>query len=95
MANCFIYRCSRKDDMYIYLPERDDFSNVPADIIKGIGITEFAMEIDLTPETRLAREDAGKVLKNMKEKGFHLQLPSETSVESIMMNIARRKTISD
>jgi uncharacterized protein YcgL (UPF0745 family) len=95
MANCFIYRCSRKDDMYIYLPERDDFSKVPADIIKGIGLTEFAMELELTPETRLARDDAHKVLKNMEEKGFHLQLPSETTVESIMANIARRKSISD
>jgi len=90
--NCFIYRCTRKQDLYIYLAEKDDFSRVPAEIISGLGITEFSMELEITPGSKLAREDASAVVRNLEEKGFHLQLPSDTSIESIMSNIARRKT---
>lgn len=89
--NCFIYRCSRKDDLYIYLAEKDDFSMVPGVIMRGLGITEFSMELDITPDSKLAREDASAVVRNLEEKGFHLQLPRDASVESIMSNIARGK----
>ena len=74
--NCFIYRCSRKDDLYIYLAEKDDFTKVPGEI---------------TPDSKLAREDASTVVRNLEEKGFHLQLPRNTSVETIMSKIARGK----
>lgn len=89
--NCYIYRCSRKEDMYIYLAEEDDFSRVPAEIMRGLGIAEFSLELEITPDTRLAREDVSTVMKNLEEKGFHLQLPRNTAVESIMSNIARDK----
>jgi uncharacterized protein YcgL (UPF0745 family) len=87
--NCYIYRCSRKEDLYIYLAERDDFSMVPAEIMRSLGVTEFAMELELNPETKLACEDTSTVLKNLQEKGFHLQLPKDTPVESIMARIAK------
>lgn len=88
---CYIYRCSRKEDMYIYLPERDDFSRIPPAIMKGIGYATFAMELDITPDTRLARENASDILANIEERGFHLQLPSTETVESIMARIADRE----
>ena len=89
--NCYIYRCSRKEDMYIYLTEKDDFSKVPADILRALGITEFTMELDITPDRKLAREDASVVINNLEDKGFHLQLPGDTSIENIMSRITRGK----
>ena len=89
--NCYIYRCSRKEDMYLYLAEKDDFSCVPDEIMRALGITEFSMELELTPERKLAREDTSTVLKNLEDKGFHLQLPRDTTIETIMTRIARGK----
>ena len=89
--NCYIYRCSRKEDMYIYLAEKDDFSKVPADILRALGITEFTMELDITPDRKLAREDASVVIHNLEDNGFHLQLPGDTSIENIMSRIAGGK----
>jgi len=89
--NCYIYRCSRKQDLYIYLAEEDDFSKVPAEIMRGLGITEFSMELELTADKKLARENVVTVIKNLEQNGFHLQLPSETNIESIMSKIARSK----
>ena len=87
--NCFIYRCSRKEDLYLYLAEKDDFSRVPAEIMRGLGITEFSMELELSPDKKLAREDVATVMKNLEQKGFHLQLPRDTRIETIMTRIAK------
>ena len=88
---CYIYRCSRKPDMYIYLAEEDDFSKVPKDIYNSLGIVEFAMELEISTDRKLARENPEKVMKNLKENGFHLQLADETPIEELMAKLARKK----
>lgn len=85
---CFIYRCSLKPDMYIYLAEEDVFDNVPKAIFNSLGIVEFSMEMEITAETRLAREQAKTVVSNLEQHGFHLQLAGNESVEAIMTHIA-------
>jgi len=92
---CFIYRCSLKPDMYIYLAEEDVFDNVPKEIFNSLGIVEFSMELEIKPETSLAREDTETVLNNLAEFGFHLQLPGDESVEAIMARIAANKNSQD
>ena len=87
----YIYRCSNKPDMYIYLAEEDDFEPVPKAIFNTLGIVEFAMELDITPGTKLAREDTATVLSNLEENGFHIQLPGNESLETIMARIASRQ----
>ena len=88
---CFIYRCSNRPDLYVYLAEEDVFDNVPKELFNTLGIIEFSMEIELTPETKLAREDAQTVIDNLNEHGFHIQLPANESLEEIMARIAERK----
>ncbi len=87
---CFIYRCNLKPDMYIYLAEEDNFENVPREIYDTLGIVEFSMELDITPETKLAREDTRTVLSNLKKHDFHIQLAGDESVEAIMARIAEK-----
>ena len=87
---CFIYRCSNRPDLYIYLAEEDVFDNVPKELFNTLGIIEFSMELELTPETKLAREDTKKVIDNLNEHGFHIQLPANESLEEIMARIAER-----
>ena len=77
--------------MYIYLAEEDVFDNVPKEIFNSLGIVEFSMELEITPDTKLAREDTATVLSNLKEHGFHIQLPGDESIETIMARIASAK----
>ncbi|GMR01311.1 MAG: hypothetical protein BMS9Abin19_0682 [Gammaproteobacteria bacterium] len=77
--------------MYIYLAEEDVFDNVPKEIFNSLGIVEFSMELEISPDKKLAREDTETVLSNLKQHGFHLQLPSDESVETIMTRIAAGK----
>lgn len=73
--HCYIYRSKRKDELYLFLAKEEDFDCVPEGIRKGLGQLEKAMELDLTPESKLARSNAAEVMKNLKEHGFHIQLP--------------------
>lgn len=75
--------------MYIFLKDQDDFSVVPKNIMKSIGETEFTMEIEMSADRKLAKENPETVLNNLNEHGFHLQLPSDKSIEEIMTEIAQ------
>ena len=87
---CYIYRCSRKPDMYIYLVEEDDFSKVPKEIFNSLGIITFAMELELSTDKKLAKEDPVLVMKNLEENSFHLQLPRNIPIEELMAQIAQK-----
>ncbi len=72
---CFIYKSLKKEDLYLYIDKKDDFSKVPEILFNSLGKMAFVMDLELTPERKLAREDAGKVIASLKEKGFFVQMP--------------------
>ena len=45
------------------------------------GGLEFVLEVALTPERRLAREDAAVVRENLVTRGFHLQFPPASDLD--------------
>ena len=75
ITHCYIYRSKRKDELYLFLAKEDDFECVPEVLRKSFGQLEKAMELDITPESKLARSDAAEVIANLKERGFHIQMP--------------------
>ena len=81
---CHIYRSSRKLDTYLYLVDKDDFSVIPDDLLRVFGTPEFSFSFDLTQERELAREDAGEVLDNLANQGYHLQLQNDILVEQML-----------
>lgn len=83
----YIYRSNKKEEMYLYVSNKDDFAQVPEVLMKQFGQPEFAMELELTPQRSLAREDIGKVLDNLDSQGFHLQMPPTT--ESLLNSLKK------
>ena len=80
---CTIYKSRRKADTYLYVATRDDFSRIPEALLKLIGEPEHVMDLELRPERKLALEDTAEVLRNLAERGWHLQMPrSEAWQES-------------
>jgi len=79
---CYIYRSTQKPGLYIYLPRVDDFSVLPAELLKQTGALELALEIELTADRKLNREDAASVIDNLLNQGYHLQMPE--SIESLL-----------
>lgn len=72
---CFIYKSLKKENLYLYIDKKDDFSKVPEELFNSFGKIEFVMDLELTPERKLAQEDAGKVIESLSTKGFFVQLP--------------------
>lgn len=72
---CAIYKSCKKQDTYLYMASKDDFSRVPATLLALLGNPVYVMEIELNAERRLAQEDVLEVIRNLQERGWHLQMP--------------------
>ncbi|NOT85959.1 MAG: YcgL domain-containing protein [Methylococcaceae bacterium] len=72
---CFIYKSLKKDQLYLYVDKKDDFTRLPEGCMSTLGRLELVMELTLTPERTLAREEAEKVRHQLQTKGFFIQLP--------------------
>ncbi|MBW8851275.1 MAG: YcgL domain-containing protein [Xanthomonadales bacterium] len=71
----FVYKSQRKADTYVYLAARDDFERLPPPVREQLGALRFVLEVALTPERRLARENPEQVRANLAARGFHIQFP--------------------
>ncbi len=73
--NCWIYRSSRRDGMYLYLAVEDDMAAVPDELMRQFGAPSRVMALELSPARPLARVDVAKVIDALETDGFYLQLP--------------------
>jgi uncharacterized protein len=79
--HCFIYKSLKKDYLYLYIDKKDDFSKVPDALVNSFGKIEFVMDLELSPERKLAQEDTGKIIKSLLEQGFFVQLPPQRKAQ--------------
>jgi hypothetical protein len=70
-----VYKSLKRADTYVYLARRDDFACVPTPLLASLGRLQHVLDVELTPERKLAREDATTVRSHLAERGFHLQVP--------------------
>ena len=78
---CAVYRSSKKEMTYLYLPEADDMSNVPETLLNLISPVERVLEFELTADRSLAQEDASEVLSQIEKQGWFLQMPRQDQPE--------------
>ena len=71
---CAIYKSLKKYDTYLYVAAKDDFSRVPESLLRLLGQPVHVMDLELSPERKLAQEDVVEVMKNLQEQGWHLQM---------------------
>jgi len=79
--HAYVYKSLKKADTYVYLAARDDFARLPPPVLERLGRLQFVLEVELTPERKLAREDAMAVREHLATRGFHLQLPPDPAVD--------------
>ncbi len=79
---CVIYRSPKRDQTYLYVEKKGDFSRVPEVLLKTFGEPQFSMMLSLSERKKLANADIEKVKIALKEQGFYLQVPPP--VESLI-----------
>jgi len=74
-----IFRCSKKMEMYLYLPHQEDQNEALKAMPEGLenvtGRLSWVMDLELTADRKLARADVDEVKIALAEKGFYLQSP--------------------
>lgn len=76
-VQCWIYKSNKKEEMYLYMSQEDHFDDLPSELITMFGAPSFVMELALTPDKKLAKENSITVIQNLEQQGFHLQLPPD------------------
>ena len=72
---CSVYKSSKKAEMFLYVDKKTGPKDLPEPLTKLFGTPVHVMDMLLTKEKKLGRTTAEKVLEDIKEKGFFLQMP--------------------
>lgn len=78
---CFVYKSLRKAGTYVYLRQADGFEVLPGPIVQQLGALAFVIEIELSSQRKLARENVDAVMVNLESQGYHLQWPPVVELE--------------
>ena len=70
-----VFKSLKKLDTYLYVSKLQDFEDLPSALRNSFGQYELVLEMELSPERKLARADTNQVLADIALKGFYLQLP--------------------
>ena len=70
-----VFKSLKKLDTYLYVDKLQNFEELPSGLRDSFGQYELVLEMELSPERKLARADANQVLSDIALKGFYLQLP--------------------
>ena len=76
-VNCKIYRCSKRDEMYLYVLESKTIEDLPAELLALVKELTHVMDLELSPQRKLAREDVNKVMDKLEQDGYFLQMPPD------------------
>ncbi len=82
MQCVYIYRSEHKPGAYLFLPEKDNFEDVPDELKTLLGELCFSFEFSIDENRKLVRFDASEVLTGIKKDGFFLQLPPSKFIKT-------------
>lgn len=78
---CYVYKSDIKQDHYLYLGKEFESDNPPAEVpeslLRMMGELQLVVDFTLTPTRKLPNADAEKIINDISDKGFYLQLPSD------------------
>lgn len=80
---CIVYKSSRRPDTFVYVADPDALSKLPAALTQGFGALAEVLRFELTPERKLAREDARLVCENIANIGYHVQFPPPSAIHPV------------
>lgn len=72
---CAIYKSAKKEQTYLFIKKRDDFSEVPEALMTTFGTPHLVTIVNLATKDKLGMADIEKVKSSLTEQGFYLQLP--------------------
>ena len=72
---CDVYKSEKSEDIYLYVDHGEGLDKVPEGLLQQFGEPKIALSFMLSEDRILAKEDPKRILQNLAEHGYHLQLP--------------------
>ncbi|KFZ36468.1 hypothetical protein HR45_15915 [Shewanella mangrovi] len=72
---CAVYKSRRKAETYLFIKQKGNFDDVPAELMQVFGQPELVMLLPIEKRQQLGIADINKVKAALNEQGFYLQLP--------------------
>lgn len=88
-----IYRSTKKAGLYLYVANGTSLDNLPKELLQRFGRSELAMTMLLTPERKLAHAAVARVIEEIEQNGFYLQLPPLEEISE--MHLVNEKMTRD
>ena len=70
-----IFKGNKREEMYLFVDQKEGMKSVPADLLATFGNPESVMIVPLTDSKKLARVKASEVLESIEKQGYFLQMP--------------------
>ena len=70
-----IFKGHKKEEMYLYVEQKNGLKSVPDDLLATFGQTESVMVLLLTKDKKLARVTPSDILDAIEDQGYFLQMP--------------------
>lgn len=86
----YVYKSRRKLRTFLYVPEKDVFSHIPADLLNAFGAPEFVMVFALKKDRKLQKITVEELTRALDEKGYLLRIDLE-DVEENLLNQERKR----
>ncbi|GAB2794323.1 YcgL domain-containing protein [Halomonas shantousis] len=87
---CEVFKSSLKDEMYLYIDKSRGMGDVPEVLLERFGKPVPVMTMILTEDKPLARVEAAKVIAQIDERGYYLQMPP--AKEAYLLDLYRTPT---
>ena len=73
-----IFKGNKREEMYLFVDQKEGIKSVPEDLLAKFGNPESVMILPLTDSKKLARVKASEVLESIQKQGYFLQMPPAT-----------------
>ena len=70
-----IFKGNKREEMYLFVDQKEGMKSVPEDLLATFGNPESVMIVPLTDSKKLARVKASEVLESIEKQGYFLQMP--------------------
>ncbi|WEJ62939.1 YcgL domain-containing protein [Thiomicrorhabdus lithotrophica] len=69
------FRSPKKAELYLFVPQEKGLDGLPDELLVMFGQPTHVIDFELTPDKKLARENAETVMQAIESKGYFMQMP--------------------
>ncbi|MDO5351790.1 MAG: YcgL domain-containing protein [Succinatimonas sp.] len=80
----FVYKSASKPRHYLYLAQKDIFSDVPTGLLNAFGVPKFMMMFSLSKHKNLPKVSYEKLEEALATKGYFLRIDLESEEENLI-----------